>query len=68
MTDATNRPVAQVGHAPELLAFGEEVRRHGLMAGGLGIPERPVERADSGRASVPLELERDAPSDDGESV
>jgi len=32
MTDA-NRPVAQVGHAPELLLFSEEVRRHGLMAG-----------------------------------
>src|SRR5439155_1750976 len=32
MTGA-NRPVAQVGHAPELLLFSEEVRRHGLMAG-----------------------------------
>ena len=29
----SSRPVAQVGQDPHLLAFGKEVRRHGLMAG-----------------------------------
>ena len=32
-TSSTNRPVAQVGQDPRLVAFGEEVRRQGLMPG-----------------------------------
>jgi gentisate 1,2-dioxygenase len=32
-TSGMNRPVAQVGQDPRLLAFGEEVRRQGLMPG-----------------------------------
>jgi len=32
-TTGSNRPVAQVGQDPRLLAFGQDVRRHALMAG-----------------------------------
>ena len=32
-TSGTNRPVAQVGQDPRLVAFGEEVRKQGLMPG-----------------------------------
>ena len=32
-TSGANRPVAQVGQDPRLVAFGEEVRRQGLMPG-----------------------------------
>ena len=32
-TSGTNRPVAQVGRDPQLVAFGEEVRKQGLMPG-----------------------------------
>ena len=49
-TSGTNRPVAQVGHDPRLVAFGEDVRRQALMPGwdfqGAQVNEPvPVEQA-----------------------
>ena len=49
-SSGTNRPVAQVGQDPRLVAFGEEVRTHGLMPGwnfqGAQVNEPvPAERA-----------------------
>ena len=49
-TSGTNRPVAQVGQDPRLVAFGEEVRGQGLMPGwdfqGAQVNEPvPAERA-----------------------
>jgi gentisate 1,2-dioxygenase len=41
----SNRPVAQVGHAPELVAFGETVGRQALMPGWefqSAMPDEPI--------------------------
>jgi len=49
-TPGLDRPVAQVGNDPKLLAFGEEVRRHGMMPGwefqsAIGHEPVPAEQA-----------------------